>query len=324
MKTVHWSIQNGSGMNNVAQSMVDGEKAKGIDSIFANPERPESWVMAEDADIHVTHTHFPEPMRKRVSKPLKLVYVGHGTPEHVFQSSVEAGQRGGYAAPDSFMLFQHWLRTADAVVTFWPRHQAIWQSMCDKGRKVNLVPMGVDKSLWKPFQSRGKFTGKPSVFSSENPHYCKWSLDLLILWPWIREELTDCQLHLTYMPRDQHRWFFPLVNRNGAGYASFISEIVFKGDDLRNAFCSTDFYCGLVRYGDFNRLSLEANACGAATISYAGNPYSRYWVREGDQREMAKELLAILSGKTEPRVQTPVPDLSEQTEAMMKVYESIL
>lgn len=324
MKIVHWSIQNGSGMNNVAQSMVDGEKSKGINSIFCNPERPESWGIAEDADIHVNHTHFPEPMRKRISKPLKLVYVGHGTPEHVFQSSVESGLKGGYAASDSFMLFQHWLRTADALVTFWPRHQAIWQSMCDRGRTVHLVPLGVDKNQWKPFKSRGKFTGQPSVFSSENPHYIKWPLDLLIAWPWVREAIPDSQLHLTYMPRDQHRWFFPLVNRNGAGYSTFISEIVFKGDDLRNAFVSTDFYCGLVRYGDFNRLSLEANASGAKTISYRGNPYSDFWIDEGDQRGIAEALIAILSGKVQPREKTPVPDQIETTEAMIKVYESIL
>src|SRR6185503_12896521 len=149
--------------------------------------------------------------------------------------------------------------------------------------------------LWKPHPSRGKFTGNPSVFSSENPHFIKWPLDLLIAWPWVRDAVPECQLHLTYMPRDQHRWFFPLVNRNGAGYSSFISEIVFKGEDLRNAFVSTDFFVGLVRYGDFNRLSLEANACGAKTISYRGNPYSSFHVTEGDQRNIASELIDILT-----------------------------
>lgn len=323
MKIAHWSIANGSGMNNVASSLVAAETAAGVASVFANPEKPESWLAAEDADVHVVHTHFPDAMRKRIEKPLKIVWVGHGTPEHVFHSAVEIGTKGGYAAADSFMLMQYWLKTADAIVTFWPRHEAIYRSLCDKGRNIHCVPLGVDKQLWKPVPTRGKFTGKPSVFSSENPHYIKWPLDLLIAWPWVREEIPECQLHLTYMPRDQHRWFFPLVNRNGAGYASYISEIVFHNEDLRNTFVSTDFYVGLVRYGDLNMMSLQANASGAKTISYPGNAYSDYWVPEGDQRTIAAELVKILTGQTPPRAKLTPPDIAETAAAMLKIYESL-
>lgn len=323
MKITHWSITNNSGMANVAATLAAAEKKLGCDSSVCDPTRPEAWMLAEDSDVQVVHTHFPDQMRKRITKPLKLVWIGHGTPEHVFQSSVENGSKGGYAPSDSFMLMQFWLQTADAVVTFWDRHKAIYESLCDKGRRIHCVPLGVNKELWKPFPTRGKFTGKPSVFSSENPHYIKWPLDLLLAWPWVRREIPECHLHLTYMPRDQHRWFFPLVNRNGAGYASFISEMVFHNEDLRNTFCSTDFYVGLVRYGDLNVMSLQANACGAKTISYVGNPHSDFWVPEGDQRIIAAELVKIFNGEVSPRAKTPPPDISETAAAMLKIYEPL-
>ncbi len=244
---------------------------------------------------------------------------------HVFQGSVETGTNKGYGHGDGWMLVQHWLRTADAIVTFWPRHQAIWQSLCDKHTVVNCVPLGIDKSFWKPTPSRGKYSGEPSLFTGENCHYIKWPLDLFILWPWVYPHVAPnpC-LHALYLPTDQHRWFFPLVNRNGASYGSHISALTFGSDDLRNTFNSVDFFIGLVRYGDFNRLSLEANSCGTKTISYRGNPYSDYWLTEGDQREMAKDLIEILNGKVEPRKKTPVPDISEPAAGMLKIYECIL
>jgi len=117
-----------------------------------------------------------------------------------------------------------------------------------------------------------------------------------------------------------HRWFFPLINANGCAYGSHVSPTVFSHTDLRNAFLSTDFVIGLVRYGDFNRLSLEVNATGAKTISYAGNPYSDYWMTEGDQRKMVEELLAILQGKVEPREKEIAPDISETAKAMIELY----
>lgn len=325
MKVTHFSLYNKSGMNNVAASLVEAEKKLGLDSMLFNIQESKNWADTYDSDIFVSHTHFPDEVRKKITKKLRLVWVGHGTPEHVFQSAVEAGTNKGYGHGDSWMLCQHWLQVADARVTFWPRHQAIWQSLCDKQTIVHCIPMGVDKEFWKPTQSRGKFSGKPSLFTCENQHYFKWCLDLFIAWPWVYPRINGnpC-LHAIYVPRDQHRWVFPLVNRNGASYASHISPMTFEPVDLRNAYCSTDFQIGLVRYGDYNRISLEANACGSKTISYCGNPYSDFHIHEGDQRVIADELVAILNGEVKPREKAVVPDISETAKGMKEIYEGIL
>lgn len=328
MKVAHWTMFNKSGMNRVAESLVSAEKALGLDSIICNLHEQSQEVLiaqAADADVHIAHTHFPDWMRKVVTRPLRLVWVGHGTPEHVFQSSVEEGLNRGYGHGDGWMLVQHWLQTADACVTFWPRHQAIWQSLCDKHTLVDLVPLGVDKAFWRPVPSQGRYAGTPSVFTAENPHYMKWPLDLFILWPWVYPQVKgNPLLHAAYMANDQARWFFPLVNRNGTSYAAHLSSLVFGHEALRNIFCSIDYYIGLVRYGDFNRLSLEANASGAKTISYAGNPYSDYWLPEGDQRVMAEQLIKILNGETEPRQKDTPPDISETAKGMLGIYERVV
>ena len=311
-------------MHRVAESLVKAEIALGLTSVLVDPSKVEEWVKAEDADVHIIHTHFPDKMRKRVTRPLRLAWVGHGTPDHVFQSSVEEANTAGYGHGDGLMLMQHWLKNCDAKVTFWERHKWIYDTMLAKGaRPVDCVPMGVDLDFWKGHVTQGKFAGEPSVFTAENPHYFKWPYDLLVAWRKVMDEMDEAKLHAVYIPRDMHRQFFPFFNATGASYGAYLSPGVFDKAWLKNAFVSCDFVAGLVRYGDLNHISLEANAAGANTISYAGNPYSKYWVSEGDQRELAKQLLAIFKGEVEPRTQAKVPDISTTATEMVRVYGEI-
>lgn len=325
MRIAHLSAYAGSGMNAVAESTVTAERAIGLDSHLINLHNAsaESLEPFIDSDIVVAHTHFPNELRYRMKAGYKLVYPCHGTPERVFYSSVQDGQKG-YGHGDGLMLMQYWLQNADAIVTFWPRHQAILDSMTDKATKIHLVPMGVDKTFWSAGASKGKFAGAPSVFTAENCWEIKWPFDLFIAWPWVYREIPNACLHCCYLPTDQHRWWFPLINRNGASYGAHVSPVVFAHEELRNVLKSVDFQIGLVRYGDHNRLSLEANAAGATTISYKGNVYSDYWIDEGDQRVIAEQLVAILRGETPKREKTLVPDIQETAQAMKVIYEAIV
>ena len=323
MKTCHWTMFNNSGMFRVAESLVNNERKIGLDSYLCDFSRPDDYLEHLNADIHVTHTHFPDSFRDKITSSYKTVWIGHGVVEHAFQSSVEANANNTYGAADTWMLCQWELQHSDASVTFWPRQQAIWQTLCDKKTMVHLLPLGVEKDFWKPMESRGKYLGAPSLFTAENAHYCKWPLDLFICWPWVWPKVPNSHLHAIYLPTDQHRWFFPLVNRNGCAYRATISPMKFEHSELRNAFCSVDFFIGLVRYGEANRLFLEASASGVKTISYWGNTYSDYWIHEGDQRIMAEELTAILKGEIEPRKKDEVPDAIETAKAMKEVYESL-
>ena len=325
MKIAHWTITNGSGMHRVAESLAEGERLTGLDSTLADPTLPDTWDAYVDADVHVVHTHFPDAMKKRVTKPLRIVWVGHGTPDHVFQSAVQEYENAGYGHGDPNMLMQHWLKEADARVTFWDRHAWIYDQMLTKGaRPTDVVPMGIDKAFWAEGATQGKFAGEPSVFTAENPHYIKWPYDLFTAWPSVVKEYAMARMHAVYLPRDMHRAFFPWFNAMGTFYSSYVSPGVFDKAWLRNAFQSTDYTVGLVRYGDLNHLSMQANAAGAKTISYPGNPYSDFWVAEGDQRGIAKELIEIFKGDRAPREKTPVPDLSDTVTAMVRVYEDIL
>ncbi len=330
MHIAHWSLTNGSGLHGVASSLCEAEQRAGLTSVLLDStvETP-AWEAALEADVHVVHSHLPNPVQdrlRRMGRTAKTVWIGHGTPDHVFQSSVEYAQSGGYGHPEPLMLMNHWLQRADAVVTFWERHQWIYQRYVDRHTVVDCIPLGVDTAFWCPGESRGKFDGAPSVFTAENPHYIKWPYDLVTLWAEVAEALPRgmAKLHGIYLPRDMHSVFYPWLYRLDASYYGFFSPMTFDRDGLRNAFRSTDYTIGLVRYGDLNMLSLQANASGATTISYRGNPHADYWITEGDQRDMARELIAICSGHVEPRAKAPVQDIRETATAMQAIYERIL
>uniref|UniRef100_A0A7C4PUG0 Glycosyltransferase family 1 protein n=1 Tax=Anaerolinea thermolimosa TaxID=229919 RepID=A0A7C4PUG0_9CHLR len=321
MKIAHWTMKNGSGMHRAAEDMAWGERALGADSLCLDCFDPRDLPRALDADVQVVHTHLPEPIDEMKSR---VVWVAHGTPEHVFGMAVLKGTELGHGAPDSWMSAMYRLQTSDAVVTFWPRHRDIWQSLMDKGRTVHLVPMGIDLDFWKPVPSRGKFAGTPSILTAENCHQVKWPLDLFICFPWVADRVPSARLHAFYLPLDQNRWWFPLIDRNRAAYRSFVNPASLAHEDLRNAFVSSDFYVGLVRYGDHNRICLEARACGCKVISYAGNPYADYWIPEGDQRVMAEKLARILLGEEKPRDPEPAPSRLKMAAEMLALYEDLL
>jgi len=319
MKVCHWSFMNRSGLATLTSDLSKAENAIGIESFVVhrlNPKRPEGL----DAGIHVIHRHIPDVIKIQAKK---FVYVIHGTPEHCFQTAVESGLHQSYGASDPWMMAMHYLKVSDAIVVFQERHRFLWQSMCDKKTVIKCIPMGVDKSFWASTPSKGKFAGSPSVLTAENCHYIKWPLDLFFIWPFVVNFFPNAVLHSLYLPHDQHKWFFPLVNSNGTAYKSFFSAGAWSPVDLRNAFCSTDFYIGLVRYGDYNRVCLEAKASGAKVISYAGNSYADYWIPEGDQRNMILALKSILGGEVEPRLTSAVADIMETAAHMKGIYENL-
>jgi hypothetical protein len=321
----HWTITNGSGMHHAAEACAKAERQLGHESFIVDLERQDMWGGAEEADVHVLHTDFPEAIRAKITKPYALVFVAHGTPECVMETTIENHARPGYGQADGWGTLRHILKTVDAIITFWPRHQAFYQSCVPRERKIHCVPMGVDTAFWAGGTSLGKYAGVPSVWTSENQHRIKWVLDLLMCWPWVAEKVRTVKLHGHYIPMPLHRFFLDLANSNGAAAAAYLSASYFPHDQLRNIWKGIDFFLSPVRYGDHNCVFLQAAATGMQTISYRGNVYADFWITEGDQREMAKELVAILSGQVPPRAdKTPVPNLSDMGTAMIDVYRAAL
>lgn len=307
-----------------AEACVRGEQILGHDAELIDVDQPATWEGAEVADVHVCHTHFPENFRERISKPYRVVFVPHGTPEHVVEMTVAQYEKPGYAPADGWMLLRHWLREADAVVTFWERHAAIYQAMVPKERKIHFAPMGVDREFWAGGAAAGKYAGEPAVWTSENQHRIKWSLDVLLAWPELIRLVPRATLHCHYIPWPLHRIFVDLANSNGAAYRAYLSASTYTHDQLRSIWKGFDFFLSPVRYGDHNQLFMQAAASGPRTISYTGNQYADYWIPEGDQRQVALALAAIFKGDVAPREQKlPVPSLTDTSSAMVAVYEGL-
>lgn len=327
MRIRHYSLCNGSGMHHAAMAMAEAERRLGHDAMVVDIDAPGSpaWDGAPDADVHVIHTHLPDAIATRTTRPHAQVFVAHGTPEHIMENAIQAAETKAYGVSDGWMMLREHLRTADAVVTFWERHAAIYRSMVPRERPIHCVPMGVDLEFWRQGEDLGRFAGEPSVWMSENQHRMKWALDVLTAWPWVTARVPNARLHAHYIPVTHHRFFIDFANSNGAAYKSYLSAAIFPHAQLRNTWKSVDFHLSPVRYGDHNCLSMQAAAAGAKVISYRGNEYADFWITEGDQRRMAEELAAILKGEVTPRSdKTPVPSLEDMGQAMLAVYAMAL
>jgi len=319
LKVAHWTFINGSGLSNVAVDIQEAEVKLGSESVLCDTSKSDTWEKGMDADIHVVHSHIPDSLSLDKSK--KLVTIQHGSPEHVFEMSLRNGLTGSYGASDSLAIVGFLLNRVNAVVTFWPRHTEIWNTMTQM--PVHTIPMGIDKEFWKPVPKQRLLTGNPSILTAENCHTCKWPIDLMFMWPHIVEKKITARAHFINLPYDQHRWWLPLAYMNNTRYTSYISPVKLPKEQLRNFLCAADFYYSPVEYGDFNRMSLEAAATGCKVISYRGNEWAHYWITEGDQREQVKEILAIINGEIKPRDIPEVPSIEETAKRMLEVYASI-
>lgn len=320
MRIVHWSLKNGSGLHQMAEEISACEKSLGLDSICLDGDNQEEIKTYVGADIHVIHGHIPDEVDE---PPAKKVFVAHGTPENVFMTSINDSVKG-HGASDALMSSMYRIKTSDAVITFWPRHQYIWQSFMDRGRTVDCIPMGIDKAKWPQTATRGKWAGTPSLLSAENCNQIKWPLDLFLAMPLVMEQIRSMRFHCFYMPLDQQRWWGALTFANGSAYRSLMPALTLPKGELLNAFRSVDFYIGLVRYGDHNRICLEAKTAGCQVISFRGNEYADYWLDEGDQRVIAAQLLMILRGQVPKRESLEPPDITETAAAMIKIYERLV
>lgn len=330
MKVAHHSFCNGSGLANLAQSLCYAERELGIDSVLINSHNESDFENALDADVHVGHTVLPQMFKgksfmKQLTKPFRLVSVGHGTIEHIFEGSVQASENGQYAPSDSLMIMLHDLKRADARVTFWPRHKWILDKFMATGTEMKLVKLGVLKKFWAEGESRGKYAGNPSILSAENAHFIKWPLSLALMWPYVVEEVDSAYLHICYLPSNQARAWYPLVNANGTHFKAHIGPWTFPHNELRRVFKGFDFLWSGVRFGDFNLLCLEALAAGLKVISYKGNPYSHYRIEEGDTRIQCQQLIEVLKGNVEERSdREEVPDISTTAQEMGDIYAEII
>lgn len=331
MKIAHWSMKNGSGMHHVAESMARAELSAGVDSRCLDPFDPAEadWEWALDADAHVGHTRIPDliakkPFKASCTKPWRVVFPVHGTPELVFESTVTDGAANGYGAGRSYAGHQIGMQEADAIVTFWPRHRDLYDLATDKHTIVDLVPMGINAAYWQGGASKGKYEGAPSFFNCDNAYAFKWAIEVLRVWRLVLKDIPHAGLHISHIPTDLLRHVDALAMRYGSLTRAWVGSWSYDHDNLRNIYKSVDFYISPVRYGDFNRTSLEAGAGGAKVISYPGNEYADFWMPEGDQRAVAAMLVQIGKGDVEPRPKTPIPSEEDMAQAMIHVYERIL
>lgn len=332
MKICHWSMLNGSGMHAVAKSMVQGEIALGVDARLLDPfdATQLGWDDVLDADVHVNHTHIPDRIgtvafHKAVTKPHRFVFPIHGTPELVFEGSVEDAKANGYGAGMSYAHHQRGMQIADAIVAFVPRHRDFYDLATDKHTIVDQVPMGIDTAFWGGSTVAGKYAGSPSFITAENQHAFKWCIDLVRVWPWVRAELDEAILHAVNIPGGMLRFVDVLAARCGSNHGSYIGAWSYDHENLRNIFRQCDYYISPVRYGDFNRACLEAKAAGCKVISFPSNPYADFWIPEGDQRTWAKALIRIGKGEAAARPDAlPVPTLADMAHAMIGIYERVL
>jgi hypothetical protein len=329
MKIRHWVIQNQSGMHHLALAVAEGERRLGHDALVVDAANDDLWgdPAHRDADVYGIHSRIPSAViggiRNASGKAPRLVFYSHGIPEHLIELSVLDFNAVDKPNPiDLWAMTRYWLKEADAFVVFCPRQQALYNTMLPRERRVDCVPLGVDRAFWSTEPNTiERLRGEPAVWMSENQNRIKWALDVLLAWPSVAAKVPSVYLHAHWIPMDLHRFFVDLANTNGATYHATITPKFYGHETLRMFWAGCDYMLATTRYGDNTCVTMQAEAAGLKTISYPGNEHASYWISEGDQRVMAAQLADIFTGTTPPRAdKLPVPDITDMAKATIAVY----
>ena len=257
----------------------------GMTDVMHPEMRTQDWGWAyKFADVHMIHYTFD----KRLGKLKPKVFMAHGTPEAVLESSLQTTDRA-----QALLSGAEWTNKFEGTIVTSQRGKLFWGAFAEDPSKIHVVNKGIDLEWWQRSGSKRDLRGEPSVLYGE-------------VWRGIKHPaLLFYAMDELYKRNDQARlnaWALSMKRRlwesfiEQAGFTKFLGQDNIPGiEDYPEHFYSRgDVLVSPVIYGDLSRVAQEAMACGCPVVSWDTDPYGEnypYKVAKGfDVRSMADKI----------------------------------
>jgi glycosyltransferase involved in cell wall biosynthesis len=231
-----------------------------------HPEmRTQDWGWAyKFGDIHVVHYSFD----KRLGKLKPKVFMAHGTPEAVLESSLrdEDDQR-------ALLSGGEWINRFEGAIVTSQRGKMFWGAFDSTGgKRMHLVNKGIDLEWWQRSGTTQDLPGTPSVLYGEvwrgikHPGLLFYAMDEL----YKRNNLARLNAWSLTVKRNLWEGFI-----GQAGFWKFIDQDRIPGvvDYPEHYYSRGDVLVSPVTAGDLSRVAQEAMACGCPVVSWDTDPY---------------------------------------------------
>ena len=237
----------------------------GMTDIIHPLMRTQDWGWAYKlAYVHVIHYTFD----KRLGKLKPKVFMAHGTPEAVIESSLKDKDPA-----NALLAGAEWINKFEATIVTSQRAKMFWGAFDSTGgSKMNVVIKGIDLTWWQKSATTRDLPGEPSVLYGE-------------VWRGIKHPaLLFYAMNELYRRNDQARMnAWSLTTKRGmweafigqAGFWKFMGQENIPGvaDYPEHFYSRGDVLVSPVQAGDVSRVAQEAMACGCPVVSWDTDPY---------------------------------------------------
>ena len=290
-----------SGMYESVKDQIRYERHEGLESYFIDPNErnrdgrpdlvddgwlsPESWEVAEKADVWVCHAKIPTELQNKYFDKKVTVCVLHGPSEHMLLTEWMTERR-----TEAFHLHIKILWSYDATVVL-NQHEYDIMELFDEYGRLHYIPNSIDLERYQSEDVPAwKFKHHPAICSFDVPRLEKLPANLIWASPKIRERLPDARLNIFSLEMESiSTWRNIFCKSKRRQLEVDCENIQFKCDDLRMWQKGADIVFNNNFSGILSRVGMESMAHGVPIVSYGGE-YTDYHAKIFDLDSIAEQM----------------------------------
>ena len=306
MKILHWLKKETSGLFNTTIELAKMEENLGHLVALRDPHTNETFYgfRDDDFDVHAIHSQiFPHYAKDKKPKFLFL----HGEPDYGMLHKV------------STTAIMDFVPIADCFIAFNEQEARLWQSF----KRTYVIPKGVDLNTFKPFDTKKKFKGSPSILYAEHWRTFRHPFHVFVALEKAMLKLPRMRFYPFGCPDSEQDFWLRLVKQNR--YNIFTPGVFKTQKDMNALLNLADIVVSPV-FPSYGRVSLEAMACGKPVVAYKTNPHADYKCEPYDPDDMAEKIIQCWEEKKGGQREYAVKnlDVKNMAEKAIEIYRRFI
>lgn len=237
----------------------------GMTDVLHEEMRTQDWGWGyKFGDVHLVHYTFD----KRLGKLKPKVFMAHGTPEAVLESSLKEDDPA-----NALLSGAEWINKFEASIVTSQRAKLFWGSFDSTGgSKMHIVNKGIDLEWWQKPATTQNLSGDPSVLYGEVWRGIKHPALLFFAMDELYKRNKEARLNAWSLTTKRNLWTAFIGQ---AGFWKFMGQDNIPGvvDYPEHYYGRGDVLVSPVIAGDVSRVAQEAMACGCPVVSWDTDPY---------------------------------------------------
>lgn len=240
---------------------------------------PITWEEAKKADVHVTHSMIPDPIKKLAKVTVAVL---HGPTEHMVID--DWTKHGSGLNLHINLLWEH-----DATVCLNTHEYDIMRLYDERVGRCRYIPNSIDLEALDGVQP-WVYQNHPAIISCDTPRTEKLPVHIIWAMPYLIEKIPSARLNIFSLLLEPIQYWRNIFVRSHARVLETACEsIQLANNNLRPFQAGADIGFNNNYSGIASRVTMEMMALGIPVVSYNG-AYTKYHAKPFDLHSIAEQI----------------------------------